>query len=117
MGFTESCFQEEDRAVAQAAFNWQHPHATNISWETLQQQGWQKLKVADAPFAEGKFPTPSGSCEFASSELAAQGLDPLPNYLPPYESVASNPDLAGRYPLQLISPPARHFLNSSFVNE
>lgn len=116
MGFTESCFQEDDRAVAQAAFNWQHPHTTHISWETLQQQGWQKLKVADAPFAEGKFPTPSGRCEFASSELAAQGLDPLPNYLPPYESVASNPDLAGRYPLQLISPPARHFLNSSFVN-
>ena len=116
MGFTESCFQEEDRAVAQAAFNWQHPHTTNISWETLQQQGWQKLKVADAPFAEGKFPTASGRCEFVSSELAAQGLDPLPNYLPPYESVASNPDLAARYPLQLISPPARHFLNSSFVN-
>lgn len=116
MGFTESCFQNDDRALAQAAFDWQHPYAANISWETLQKQGWQKLNVAVAPFATGGFPTPSGRCEFASSELAAAGLDPLPDYLPPYESVASNPALAARYPLQLISPPARHFLNSSFVN-
>lgn len=116
MGFTESCFQDDDRALAQAAFNWQHPYAATIRWDTLQQQGWQKLNVADATFATGGFPTPSGRCEFASSELATAGLDPLPDYLPPYESVASNPSLAARYPLQLISPPARHFLNSSFVN-
>ena len=72
--------------------------------------------MADAAFAEGNFPTPSGRCEFSSTELAEQGLDPVPDYLPPYESAASNPELAARYPLQLISPPARHFLNSSFVN-
>jgi anaerobic selenocysteine-containing dehydrogenase len=28
----------------------------------------------------------------------------------------SNPALAKRFPLALISPPARHFLNSTFVN-
>lgn len=116
MGFTDRCFQEDDQAVAQAAFNWQHPHTAQISWDTLQQQGWQKLNLADAAFAKGNFPTASGRCEFTSSELAAQGLDPLPDYLPPYESITSNPKLAARYPLQLISPPARHFLNSSFVN-
>lgn len=116
MGFTECCFQDDDLSLARAAFNWQHPHTAHMSWETLQQQGWQKLKIADAAFAEGNFPSPSGRCEFASSELAAQGLDPVPDYVPPYESVASNPDLAAHYPLQLISPPARHFLNSSFVN-
>ena len=116
MGFTECCFQDDDLSLARAAFNWQHPHTAHMSWETLQQQGWQKLKIADAAFAEGNFPSPSGCCEFASSELAAQGFDPVPDYVPPYESVASNPDLAAHYPLQLISPPARHFLNSSFVN-
>ncbi len=116
MGFTDSCFQDDDLTLAKAAFNWQHPQAANIQWETLQQQGWQKLNVADAAFAEGNFPTPSGRCEFSSTELAEQGLDPLPDYLPPYESAASNPELAACYPLQLISPPARHFLNSSFVN-
>lgn len=116
MGFTDSCFQDDDLRLAQAAFNWQHPHTAHISWENLQQHGWQKLNIAEAAFAEGGFPSPSGRCEFASTELAEQGLDPVPDYLPPYESVASNPDLAAHYPLQLISPPARHFLNSSFVN-
>jgi anaerobic selenocysteine-containing dehydrogenase len=29
---------------------------------------------------------------------------------------SSAPALAARYPLAMISPPARHFLNSSFVN-
>ena len=48
--------------------------------------------------------------------MARQGHDPLPAYIPPHESVDSNPGLASRYPLAMISPPARHFLNSSFVN-
>ena len=40
----------------------------------------------------------------------------MPDYLPNYESATSNPALAGRYPLAMISPPARNFLNSTFVN-
>ena len=40
----------------------------------------------------------------------------LPTYVPPYESPRSNPALAARYPLAMISPPARNFLNSSFAN-
>ena len=41
-------------------------------------------------------------------------MDPLPGYIPPRESKETAPDLASRYPLQLISPPANTFLNSSF---
>jgi anaerobic selenocysteine-containing dehydrogenase len=48
--------------------------------------------------------------------MKAAGEDPLPDHVPPYESVASNPALARRYPLAFISPPARNFLNSSFAN-
>jgi anaerobic selenocysteine-containing dehydrogenase len=48
--------------------------------------------------------------------MLADGLDPVPTYIPNYESVASNPELAAKYPLAMISPPARNFLNSSFVN-
>jgi anaerobic selenocysteine-containing dehydrogenase len=33
-----------------------------------------------------------------------------------YESALDSPALAQRYPLAMISPPARNFLNSSFVN-
>ena len=66
--------------------------------------------MPDAPFAEGGFPTPSGKV------LAdAPGLG-VPDHVPNYESRASAPELAQRYPLAMISPPARNFLNSSFVN-
>ena len=40
----------------------------------------------------------------------------MPDFVANYESAASAPELARRYPLAMISPPARNFLNSSFVN-
>ena len=88
----------------------------HFDWSSLKKTGWQKLKLPEAIFAAGGFPTPSGKCEFYSARMLAEGLDPLPAYIAPYESQASNPELAQRYPLAMISPPARNFLNSTFVN-
>ena len=118
MGFTESCFAESDEELARQAFVATHPRAAGIDWETLKAAGFQRLAVPEiyAPFAEGNFPTPSGKCEFYSATLAREGHDPLPTFIPPRESVASNPALAQRYPLAFLSPPARNFLNSSFAN-
>jgi anaerobic selenocysteine-containing dehydrogenase len=36
--------------------------------------------------------------------------------VPNHESPQRTPALAARYPLAMISPPARHFLNSTFAN-
>jgi anaerobic selenocysteine-containing dehydrogenase len=116
MGFDDPCFKDSDDQLAAIAFNKQDARAIHFDWESLKLRGWQKLAMPDAPFAQGGFPTPSGKCEFYSAQMQADGLDPLPTYLPPYESVASNPELASRYPLAMISPPARNFLNSTFVN-
>jgi anaerobic selenocysteine-containing dehydrogenase len=116
MGFDDPCFTETDDQLAAQAFNTNDVRAMHFDWESLKAKGWQKLNMPDAPFAQGGFPTPSGKCEFYSAAMAADGLDPLPTFIAPYESVASNPQLAERYPLAMISPPARNFLNSSFVN-
>jgi anaerobic selenocysteine-containing dehydrogenase len=116
MGFTDPAFLETDDELAAQAFDKKHQRAVHFDWESLKQKGWQKLNMPDAPFAEGGFPTPSGKCEFYSASMLADGLDPLPAYIANYESVASNPELAARYPLAMISPPARNFLNSTFVN-
>ena len=118
MGFDDPCFADSDDTLARAAFRANDIRAQGIEWETLKENGWQRLNVPRpyAPFANGNFPTRSGKCEFWSDALAAQGQDPLPAYLPPRESVASNPSLAERYPLAFLSPPARNFLNSSFAN-
>jgi anaerobic selenocysteine-containing dehydrogenase len=109
MGFDDPCFGDSDDALASVAF-------VQFDWESLKRKGWQKLEVPDAPFACGNFPTPSGKCEFYSESMKADGLDPLPCYIPNYESPASAPELAAKYPLAMISPPARNFLNSTFVN-
>ncbi|MES2300271.1 MAG: molybdopterin oxidoreductase family protein [Pseudomonadota bacterium] len=116
MGFDDPCFGESDDQLAAQAFDRASAQAVHFDWESLKRRGWQKLAVPDAPFAEGGFPTPSGKCEFYSERMQADGLDPLPAYIAPYESKASNPQLAARYPLAMISPPARNFLNSTFVN-
>jgi anaerobic selenocysteine-containing dehydrogenase len=118
MGFEEPCFRESDEDIARYAFVAAHPRAQGLDWETLKREGWQRLNVPAqfAPFAEGNFPTPSGKCEFYSETLRRQGVDPLPTYIAPRESAASNPVLARRFPLAMISPPARNALNSSFAN-
>ncbi|MGF6727921.1 anaerobic selenocysteine-containing dehydrogenase [Paraburkholderia youngii] len=116
MGLTEPSLFDSDEAVAQAAFRWEDKTLDGVDWPMLKQAGWARLNLPDAPFADGGFRTPSGKCEFYSERLAQQGLDPLPDYLPPYESADGSPELAARYPLAMISPPARNFLNSTFVN-
>jgi anaerobic selenocysteine-containing dehydrogenase len=116
MDFIDPCFQDSDDAIATQAFDTRDVRAIHFDWDALKKKGWQKLNMPDAPFANGGFPTPSGKCEFYSERMQADGLDPLPTYIAPYESAASNPELAARYPLAMISPPARNFLNSTFVN-
>ncbi|MGZ3181288.1 MAG: molybdopterin-containing oxidoreductase family protein [Telluria sp.] len=116
MGYDDPCFKETDDELGAQAFLKNDVRAVHFDWDALKAKGWRKLTVPDAPFAEGGFPTPSGKCEFYSAQMLADGLDPLPAYLPPYESVASNPALAAKYPLAMISPPQRNFLNSTFVN-
>ena len=104
LGFTESCFADSDEALARCAFNEQ------VSFDELRAQGWVKLPLPEAPFAQGGFHTPSGKCLIDSPVFG------VPDYVENYESARSSPELAKRYPLAMISPPARNFLNSSFVN-
>ncbi|MBI2149243.1 MAG: molybdopterin oxidoreductase family protein [Acidobacteria bacterium] len=110
MGFDDPCFKDSDEDMARQALT----GLNGISLEQLKETGWAALGIGDAPFAEGGFPTPSGKCEFYSERL--RDLDPLPTYIPPREDRLSNPVLAAKYPLALISPPAHHFLNSTFAN-
>jgi len=104
MGFTEACFADDDLSLVRQAVN------GSIDFAELQQRGWVKLPIADAPFAHGGFKTPSGKARACAPGVA------LPDHKPNRECRASNAELAQRYPLAMISPPARNFLNSTFVN-
>ncbi|HSQ73622.1 MAG TPA: molybdopterin-dependent oxidoreductase, partial [Rubrivivax sp.] len=105
MGFDDDCFADDDETMARGAFD---PQRVDLA--ALSARGWDRLRVADAPFAEGGFPTASGK-----AIVDAPGLG-VPDHVPNHESLLSTPELAARYPLAMISPPARNFLNSSFVN-
>ncbi|MBX9612187.1 MAG: molybdopterin oxidoreductase family protein [Burkholderiales bacterium] len=106
MGFAEPCFADDDDTLCRAAFG------DRVDYDLLLRQGFATLDLPDAPFAQGGFPTPSGKCEFFSQRLADAGLDGLPDHVPNYEPAGSS----ATYPLAMISPPARNFLNSTFVN-
>ncbi|GAB4215959.1 MAG: molybdopterin oxidoreductase family protein [Rhodoferax sp.] len=106
MGFDEPCFADSDEALCRQTFE------GVVDFDTLLDQGFAHLPQSEAPFAQGGFPTPSGRCEFYSQRLADQGLGGWPEYVPNHERAGVD----ARYPLALISPPARNFLNSSFVN-
>jgi anaerobic selenocysteine-containing dehydrogenase len=110
MGFDEPCFKDSDEAIAASAI------AEDWDFQAVRTEGWKRIGAPRgvARFARGGFGTPSGKVEFHSDAARAQGLDALPDYIPPLEDTRS--DLARRYPLAMISPPARNFLNSSFVN-
>lgn len=116
MGFSDACFADDDEALCRQAFDWSDPRLAGLSWEKLKADGHARLNLprGAAPFAAGGFPTPSGKCEFYSQAMLSQGLDPLPDFIAPREWRQST--LAAEFPLALITPPARNFLNTSFAN-
>jgi anaerobic selenocysteine-containing dehydrogenase len=138
MGFADEWFTLTDEEAAIQALDWSAPALQGIDMARLKREGWARLNLPTpenfAPHAEGNFLTPSGKCEFVASMAAGgnfvlplfrQGsnefqagepIDPLPNYIPPNESPSTNPTLAARYPLNLLSPKSHAFLNSGYGN-
>src|SRR6516164_9197152 len=115
LGFDDAYWTMSDDELLTEFYDWSAPALQGITLEKLKEKGWMRLNVGTpdkrAPHAEGNFKTPSGKCEFKAS-AAANGnfvvpvwrsmyegmqpgdpVDPLPDYVPPYESPASNPAL------------------------
>ncbi|MDH1430065.1 molybdopterin oxidoreductase family protein [Comamonas aquatica] len=103
--FAAPHFSEPDEALCRTALA-----GTAMDFDALLAQGFAHIPVAEAPFAQGGFATPSGKCEFDNPRLAALGINTLPDHVPNYEAPTAE------HPLAMISPPARNFLNSTFAN-
>ncbi|MBI3533388.1 MAG: molybdopterin oxidoreductase family protein [Burkholderiales bacterium] len=106
MGFDNPCFADSDETLCRTAFD------GLIDFDVLLRDGFASLPLPEAPFAQGGFATPSGRCEFFSEALQRSWGDGLPDHVPNHEPAGSD----ARYPLAMISPPARNVLNSTFVN-
>lgn len=116
LGYDEPCCRDSDEALVDQALDSDDPCLAGITREALMARGWMRLNLPGAPHhphADGCFPTLSGKVEFYSRQLAAAGLDPLPAHVPLVEG-PETPDLSARFPIQLVTSSAHHFLNSSF---
>ncbi len=116
LGFEPELFPDDETLIREVLDG--GSSIRGITLDRLKAEGPARLNIPEAfaPFAEGLFPTPSGKCEFYSERMKTDGFDPLPAYTPPLEDPLTRPDLAARYPLQLLSPPRPQFLNSTFAN-
>jgi anaerobic selenocysteine-containing dehydrogenase len=127
MGFSEACFHDTpDQIIAQALRadhpERQDPWLTGITPESLHAAGGrQRLAFPSEkegkpfqPFVEGPFHTPSGKIELYSEMLAAQGVDPLPGFVPAVES--RHVESHRRWPLEFLPRKADNYMNSTFAN-
>jgi anaerobic selenocysteine-containing dehydrogenase len=63
-------------------------------------------------YEQDGFSTPSGKVELCSPYLAELGVEPLPSYREPPETLFSDPDLAQDFPLIMTSYKSAPFLHS-----
>ncbi len=111
--------RESDEELMRAALTGTGDVMRGVTLEALREHGSVRLNLPSPhlPFRRGAIlKTPSGKIEIDSAQVAALGLDPVPDYIAPRESEERAPELARRFPLALLSPPAHEFLNSSFAN-
>jgi anaerobic dimethyl sulfoxide reductase subunit A len=86
-------------------------------FEVEYQKPWVAFQKEIENPGEHPFPTPSGKIEIYSQKLADLKnplIPPIPRYIESWEGPRD--PLAGKYPLQLISPHARGRSNSMFDN-
>jgi anaerobic selenocysteine-containing dehydrogenase len=116
LGFDDELFRLRDGDLIALALRGSAAEKQGATLARLTADGFARVgpERGVALYAEGKFPTPSGAFEFASSALGQAGLGPLPVYVPPAESPETSPDTARRYPLRLLTLKRHHSINSSY---
>jgi anaerobic selenocysteine-containing dehydrogenase len=101
----------------------QNPALRGISLDRLKHEGAVQLATPERPpFADGRFPTPSGKVELYCEALAAEGLDPLPGRFRPCEDDgergrASGPRRETAQALDLLSGASHYFVSSSLASQ
>ena len=102
-----------------------NPALRGLTLAQLKADGAVLLNLEQAvPFADLRFPTPSGKVELYASSLAEAGLDPLPGWPGPEQAEMVEQDdvstpVSGvtSPPLTLLSGAAHHFVSSSLANQ
>ena len=126
MGFTEPWLRQSadevlDEVLTATAVT--QPEFAGITLDKLKAAGTIPLAIElEVPFADGRFPTPSGKIELYSQTMAEMGLDPLPGWQDVVDSGGQDESLLnGHFPaeeaLTLLSGASHHFTSSTFANQ
>lgn len=99
LGVTEPSLYWTPENLLTELLDTDHPHLAGITPERLQAEGSVRLNLPEPflPYAHGA-ETPSGKVQ----------LSPAPHFQP------VQAELNAEYPLRLLTPPAHHFLNSTY---
>ena len=136
LGFEEENFKWSDTECLEHYVDWKSPACGGIDLNYLKEHGYYRLDVGTkdnrAPHKQGNFPTPSGKCEFrvvgAKNFVAGpfrqmyedfqpgEDIPELPDYVASKETALANPELAKKYPLNILAPKSHGFINSSYAN-
>ncbi|MGB0386202.1 MAG: molybdopterin-containing oxidoreductase family protein [Ardenticatenaceae bacterium] len=125
MGFDEPWLHHStDEIITDILQNSRHnnPHLAGITLARLKAEGAIRYPLeSDIPFADGKFPTPSGKVELYCDALISQGIDPIPTFVPADDnSRPEEPNHNGQFPddaaLSLICGASHHMVSSTFSN-
>jgi anaerobic selenocysteine-containing dehydrogenase len=136
MGYDEPWLRESAEQAIRGvldATRAKNPRLEGVTLERLRAEGTVPLAFpegAEVPFADGRFPTPSGKVELRCETMRAHGIDPLPDYTPPAEfardqrsktndqdDTASTSLVLGPSSLVLLSGAAHHYVSSSMANQ
>lgn len=115
MGFEDDCFKETAEDACRIAINPDNKYMEGITYDKLRENHWMRINET-TPFADKKFPTPSGKIEFYSEKLKDAGHHPVAEFIPFEESAKKSPELYAKYPLSLLSPASKNLLNSQMHN-
>jgi anaerobic selenocysteine-containing dehydrogenase len=138
MGYDEPWLRESAEEALRGVLDATRAHnplLEGITLERMQSDGTVALRFppgAEVPFADGRFPTPSGKVELRCEAMREYGLEPLPDYTPPAEFSglrAEDRGLSGGFgvttrsvlspqssALVLISGASHHYVSSSMAN-
>ncbi|MFN3265202.1 MAG: molybdopterin-dependent oxidoreductase [Deinococcales bacterium] len=100
LGVTEESVYWDTPTLVQQLLETNHPYVAGITLEQLKQQGYVRLHVPQEflPYQNGSAFTTDGKFH----------LDPPPAYLEPQDCTDRE------FPLKLMTPPAHHFLNTTY---
>lgn len=119
LGFDEQCFRQDAETVVEDILARADLPLDADGRGALRRDGWAfaRIRPIHRRFETGVLGRRDRRIALYAETLAAEGRDPLPDYVPPREGPEAAPAVFARYPLAFLTPAAHSTLNSNQGDE